>query len=266
LQSIDTIAIGNFDGLHLGHQQLLGRLGPKGAVAVIEHGRACLSPGYFRSRYCPYPMVFYDLHKIKHLTPDDFIHRLQNDFPSLQRVVIGYDFVFGHKQSGDKALLERYFEVVQIPQYRYEGIAVHSKKIKQLLQSDLKMANTLLGRDYVIEGRHVKGQGIGAKELVATLNLQTNFCLPKEGVYLTRTNVDDKWHDSISFVGHRKSTDRRFAVESHLLDTKVVPKQSYIEMAFVSFMRQNRRFETLGALKAQIDNDIELARKEHGKR
>ncbi|MGM0533989.1 MAG: bifunctional riboflavin kinase/FAD synthetase [Campylobacterota bacterium] len=266
LKNIDTIAIGNFDGLHLGHRKLLENLGESGAVAVIEHGRACLTPGYFRKYYCSYPMFFYDLDKIKTLSAREFTALLQKDFPSLKRIVIGYDFVFGHRKSGDKKLLEKYFDVLEVPQFRLEGTPVHSKTIKKLLTRDLARANAMLGRSYVIEGRRVSGQGIGAKELVATINLQTNFCLPKEGVYCTKTQIQSRWYDSVSFVGHRKTTDNAFAVETHLLDQKIVVTSSYICVRFYSYLRQNLRFDNLGDLKSQIDKDITQCRSEHAKR
>jgi riboflavin kinase/FMN adenylyltransferase len=139
------------------------------------------------------------------------------------------------------------------------------------------MANGLLGRDYLIDGEVIAGQGLGKKALVPTLNLRVrDYQLPLEGVYATRTQIDGVWYDSVSFIGHRVSTDGSFAVESYVLDRDLGSVEGEIAIAFVSFVRENRKFEGLEALKKQIDEDIMMAqglldrakdpKEEHGKR
>jgi riboflavin kinase/FMN adenylyltransferase len=110
----------------------------------------------------------------------------------------------------------------------------------------------------------VRGQGLGAKELVATVNIKTEgFLLPKEGVYATLTRLDDEehLHPSVSFVGHRVSTDGSYAVETHILDGEVFC-QSKASISFVSFIRNNEKFDTLEALHDAIHVDIAIAKKE----
>jgi riboflavin kinase/FMN adenylyltransferase len=124
------------------------------------------------------------------------------------------------------------------------------------------MANTLLGRRYSIEGVVVSGQGLGKKELVPTLNLNVQaYQLPLEGVYATRTEVDATWYPSVSFLGHRVTTDGSYAVETHILEKDVGVVKGTIALEFIDFIRANQKFESLEALKEQIYRDIESAKK-----
>ena len=123
------------------------------------------------------------------------------------------------------------------------------------------MANRLLGRHYRMDGEVIRGQGIGGEKLVPTLNLKVrNYQLPKEGVYATRTLVNGQWLKSVSFLGHRVTTDGSFAVETHILERRLPSTLSgELWMDFHAFIRPNQKFETLESLKLQILEDIEIA-------
>jgi riboflavin kinase/FMN adenylyltransferase len=98
---------------------------------------------------------------------------------------------------------------------------------------------------------------------VATVNLQVEeFLLPKEGVYVTLTRLDDEehFHPSVSFIGHRESTDGSFAVESHILDGEVKCEKK-AEISFVDFIRNNEKFDSIEKLKEAIKKDIAVANK-----
>jgi riboflavin kinase/FMN adenylyltransferase len=124
------------------------------------------------------------------------------------------------------------------------------------------MANKLLGRTYRIEGEVVQGQGLGKKELVPTINLNVKaYQLPLEGVYVTRTRIESAWLDSVSFLGHRVTTDDSFAVETHILEKELGEMQGEIELEFVDFIRANQKFDSLDALRQQIQDDIGIAKK-----
>ncbi len=253
--------------MHLGHQELFKRLGPQGAIVVIENGYSTLTPGKMRERHTDYPIWYLELEKIKHLEADAFIEMLRKKFPKLKRIVVGYDFHFGKERKYDAHYLKRVCssEVVIVDEVMIDGISVHSRKIRELIrEGQIKQANRLLGYNYTITGSLQKGQGIGAKELVATINLDVeNFEIPKEGVYASVTRIDNEehFHPSVSFVGHRVSTDGSFAIESHILQEKVVCRHK-AEISFVGFLRENRRFDTLDALREAIRKDIEMAKKE----
>lgn len=107
----------------------------------------------------------------------------------------------------------------------------------------------------------IRGQGLGRKSFVPTLNLFIDhYQLPMEGVYATQTKVDGQWHDSVSFLGHRVTTDGHFAVETHILDEQVDDVHSFVSLRFIELIRVNKKFENFESLKSQIDEDMVRAK------
>jgi riboflavin kinase/FMN adenylyltransferase len=234
------------------------------AIAIIERNSGYLTPGYKRSLYTDRLCCFYHFEKIKTLTPEKFVEMLQEDFPKLEKIIVGYDFHFGKGKAGNAQLLKEIFdgEVIVIDQVNHDGIPVHSRTIKQYLREGrVRMANELLGRHYQIEGEVIKGQGLGKSSFVPTLNLYVDhYQLPLEGVYATRTRLGDTWFDSVSFLGNRVTTDGNFAVETHILGEQIDEVHSKVSLVFVDLIRVNKKFESFDALKSQIDKDIEEAK------
>jgi len=259
--TIQTLTIGSFDGLHLAHQKLISQAE---MVVAIERNSGYLTAGYKRSLYTDKPITFYHFEKIRTLDPVQFVARLKEDFPSLKKIIIGYDFHFGRDKHGDAALLQTLFEgeVVIVEEITWEDIPIHSKTIKALLrEGDIKTVNALLGRAYRIDGRIIPGQGIGAKSLVPTLNIHTEqYQLPLEGVYVTQTRVHGIWLPSVSFIGHRISTDGSFAVETHIIGKDIGVLKGDLWIEFVAWLRPNQKFDGLPSLKKQIKEDIQSAR------
>ena len=259
---IKSIAIGTFDGLHIAHHALIAEAD---ALVIIERNGGLLTAGYRRCFYTSKPCFFYHFDKIRALSPEDFVQKLKDDFSDLERIVVGYDFHFGKNKAGNAELLERLCdkEVMVIDEVCHEGVSVHSRTIRELLgNGELKRAGELLGRDYLVAGDVISGQGLGAKSLVATLNLDVKYYqLPLAGVYATHTKIAGQWKDSISFLGHRVTTDGAFAVETHILGQDLGKVKGKVEIKFVDFIRQNHKFEGLNALKLQIKKDILEAQK-----
>ena len=259
---IESIAIGSFDGVHIAHQELIKRAD---GVVVIERGFGTITPGWTRSLYTQKATFFYMFDKVKSLTPKEFVVKLKNDFPALKRVVVGYDFVYGKDRSGTIDSLRADFDgdVEVVDEVKLNGISVHSRVIRELLKSSkIEQANSMLGRHYKICGKVVKGQGLGAKELVATINLKVlQYSLPL-GVFATKTIIEGREYKSISFIGHRQSTDGNFAVETHILSDfgETVEEAQEVWIEFAGFIRENRKFDSLKELKGQILKDIEEAK------
>ena len=256
--SIQSIAIGSFDGIHLAHQTLIKQVD---ALVIIERNTGYLTAGYKRSLFTKKLCCFYHFEKISSLTPLEFVTKLQKDFPLLEKIVVGYDFSFGHKKSGSIKELKTFFqaEVCVIEEVCLDGIPIHSRTIKNALkEGDIFLANRLLGRDYTIEGELIKGQGLGKKSLVPTLNVivSKGYQLPLSGVYATKTYINHQWFSSITFLGHRVTTDGEFAVESYVIDEVLENAPKNIEIQFLKFIRTNRKFESLESLKRQIEEDI----------
>ncbi|MDD5211256.1 MAG: bifunctional riboflavin kinase/FAD synthetase [Sulfuricurvum sp.] len=267
LSKIDSIAIGGFDGMHIGHQQLFAQLGKHGAIVVIETGYANLTPGREREKHTHYPIVYYPLDDIRHLEGEEFVHHLLTQFPHLKKIVVGYDFHFGKDRRYSHQDLKGFFagEVCVIEQVTIDNDSVHSHKIRAKLQiGDIHGANRFLGHNYCISGNVITGQGIGKKELVATLNLECKgFLFPEEGVYaaLTRVNDEEHFSPSVVFVGHRITTDGTYAIESHVLNGEIESAHS-ATICFVRHLRKNQKFETLELLKKAIETDILSAKNE----
>jgi len=262
-----SIAIGGFDGMHIGHQALFKELDENGTIVVIETGYANLTPDGFRERYTNHRIVYFKLDDIRHLDGKGFISFLKTKFPMLKKIVVGYDFHFGKDRKYSYDDLKKLFdgEVVVVEEVKHNNDSVHSHKIRAKLQiGDIKGANEFLGHNYMIEGKRVDGQGLGSKELVSTINLHVkDFLLPKEGVYVTLTRIDkeEHFHPSVSFIGHRITTDGSFAVETHILDGVVTCKEK-AQISFVDFIRNNEKFDSLEKLKEAIKKDIAIASKE----
>ncbi|HIO95196.1 MAG TPA: bifunctional riboflavin kinase/FAD synthetase [Campylobacterales bacterium] len=259
--TIKSIAIGSFDGIHLGHQTLIEQAE---AIVIIERNRSVMTAGYKRTNYIDKPCFFYHLERIKSLSAKAFIERLSLDFPKLETIVVGYDFGFGYKKEGDTALLQQLFngKVIVIEEVKHKGVSVHSRSIKEFIKNgEIRLANELLNHNYRIDGEVISGQGIGKKELVPTLNLIIkNYLLPKEGVYATKTLINNSWLPSVSFLGHRVTTDGSFAVESHILDRDIGVICGNVEVEFIAFIRDNQKFKGLEMLKQQIKKDIKRAK------
>ena len=261
---IRAIAIGGFDGIHRGHQQLFKELGSNGGILVIDTEHTNLTPKDYREKYVDFPVFYLDLPDILQLTPEEFIEMLKVRFPKLEKIVVGYDFRFGHKRSGEAKDIPRYFdgEVMVVSEVKVDGISVHSRTIRGYIRvGDMEQAKKLIGRHYSISGDVISGQGIGMRRLYPTLNLNVRqFLLPGEGVYATRTCIKGKRYDSVTFIGHRVTTDGGFSVETHILGEVIESGIEEADIEFVKKMRDNMMFAELEDLKTQISTDIAQAK------
>jgi riboflavin kinase / FMN adenylyltransferase len=262
--TITSIAIGGFDGMHSAHQELFKNLDEHGAILSIESGYANLTPKRYRQEYSIYPIYYYVLENIRHLEGDEFIRLIKEEFPNLKKIVVGFDFCFGKNRKYCIEKLKDLFngEVLVIDEIKIDDVPVHSRIIRQYLKDgNIKMANKLLGKEYKIYGQQIKGQGLGTKSFVPTINLKVDeFLLPQEGVYMTKTILDNKEYKSITFLGHRVTTDGSYAVETHILDENITNDNYTTQIKFFEKIRNNEKFYSFESLKKQIFDDIELAK------
>ncbi|MCT7912222.1 bifunctional riboflavin kinase/FAD synthetase [Arcobacter lacus] len=262
--TVTAIAIGGFDGMHIAHQELFKNLGENGAIVSIESGFANLTPKSYRQEYSKYPIYYYVLDNIKKLEGIEFIKLLKEEFPKLEKIVVGYDFCFGKNRSCSTQDLEKLFdgEVIIIPEIKVDNIAVHSRTIREFIKDgNIELANKLLGKEYKIYGFLQKGQGLGTTNFVPTINLTIDeFLLPKEGIYISKTIVDEIEYSSVSFLGHRATTDGNYAVETHILDKNIEVNNHNIQIKFIKRVRDNQKFDSFEELKKQILDDIEVSK------
>lgn len=256
--NILSLCIGKFDGIHIGHQALFSKLNTKdGGVLKISYDSQLLVTPEIQTLLC-YSIYEVKLHKIKNFDLIEFVNFLKKNFPNLQKIIVGYDFRFGKNRAYCPKDLEEFFEVCVVDEVKINGIAVHTQSIIQALKDgSIKMANVMLGREYEIEGEVIKGQGRGSRECVPTINLRIkDYVLPKSGVYATWSEINGVRYKSVSFLGHRVSSDGEFAVETHFLDYCVMHAPRKTKIYFVEFLRENQKFDSLSLLKEQIQKDI----------
>lgn len=272
---ITSIAIGKFDGVHIAHQKLFKELDKNACVLVIstisrqkqtdKRMIRYLCPLRVREQLIPYMTRLLPFESICNWNGEEFVRYIREKLPNLRKIVVGYDFRFGKNKSYGADDLKNLFnaEVAIVPEIKIQNIPLHSSIIKELIMfGDIALANKLLGWNYRIFGKVVSGQNLGSKELYPTINLKVNdFVLPGNGVYASFTQIKSEIFPSVSFVGNRLSTDRKFGIESHILDKNIILNQKSTEIIFIDKIRDNKRFESFLELKSQISSDILKAKK-----
>jgi len=205
------------------------------------------------------------------LTPEEFATQFLRNGLGSKCVIVGENFRFGCKQAGDTDTLRELgsrlgFEVRLLETVQWRGRRVSSGEIRRLVASgDVGIAGRLLERPYAISGEIVRGQGIGAKQTVPTLNLRTEAqVIPASGVYITRTSEFDstrQWN-SITNIGYRPTfgNNDELTIETFLLDPLDGATPERIRLEFLRRVRDERKFESPEALKAQILHDVGRAK------
>lgn len=281
-KQITSLAIGKFDGIHLGHRKLLELLGDRGAVLIIdkaiEQNLISQSPsvqnqGFLTSlqdRLDHLPNAYFvEFASVAHMSGEEFVSTLLESLPSLETIIVGYDFRFGRDRLCGADDLRHLCEIRQssqgraiqaiiVPKVCYGEIPLHASVIKDFVRhGDIAVANAMLGWHYTITGDVIRGQGIASKELFPTINIRAQgYVLPASGVYATHVNGKM----AVSFFGHRVSTDGAYAIESHIIDSEIVQAPERLTIQMYKKIRENRRFDSLQELKAQIECDIKQVR------
>lgn len=286
-----AITIGNFDGVHRGHQQILRRviaaareegwksavltfdphpaklLAPASAPSLLttlaERARIILEQGIDEILILPFTP------EIAALGPDDFVREILVDKLKARAVLVGANFHFGKRASGDAGMLEKLgrnysFETEIIQPVVWRRRVISSSEIRRSIESgNVSTACRMLGRPFVLRGVVVAGEGRGSKQTVPTLNLDTKAeALPKNGVYVTRThesNGSREWR-SITNIGIRPTFDGHSrTIETYLLSALDGAPPREIAVEFLRWVRDERKFENAEALKAQILRDVNRA-------
>jgi riboflavin kinase/FMN adenylyltransferase len=288
-----ALTIGNFDGVHCGHRRILRRLkavaeerGWKPSVLTFDpHPARLLAPerapllmtsparraelmreeGVEQVAILPFTLEF------ARLSPEEFVGRVIAGRLGARAVLVGINFHFGYRQAGDVGLLEKLsrrfgFLTEVVPAVRNRGRMVSSSGIRDLIRSgDVSLAARFLEKPYRLEGEVVTGRGVGSRQTVPTLNLDTAAeLMPARGVYITRTvDLEGGRHwPSITNIGYRPTfgaSDER-TVETFLLDPLEGPTPHRIAVEFLRRIRDERRFDSPEALKARILRDAAAAR------
>ena len=286
------LAIGFFDGVHLGHQQIIRQTitdaRRHNAVALAltfdRHPNSVVAPAHVPPLIYSLPqklraiealgpdallLIHFDK-KFSRQTGEGFIRRLARDLGRVQSLCVGMDFVFGHQRSGNVALLRKLgaetgFTVHGLAAVSLDGRIVSSTRIRAAIRAgDLDAASQMLGRPYAISGRVVKGDGVGRRLGFPTANLEvTGLVLPPNGVYAGLTKVRGKTYHVALNIGFRPtiaSAMRRLCVEAHLLDFDGKLYGGELTVEIGGKLREEKKFATPAELRRQISRDVAALR------
>lgn len=263
--NVTSLAIGCFDGMHLGHLKLVKCLDENGVLLVIDKFKGqFLCSNHQKEEISGKKVIEVDFESIKSLDGKDFLNFLKKEFINLKFIVVGYDFSFGKNRAYNAKDIEPLsgIKTIIVDEFSIGGTGVHASLIKNfLVKANLQKAKEFLGRNYSIKGKVVKGQGLGSKELFATINLDCEgYFLPQNGVYATLLKSQRKICKSVSFLGIR-SSDENFSIESHILEKldENFMQEEFLELEFIAFLRENQKFQDLKKLKSKIVKDIKQA-------
>jgi riboflavin kinase/FMN adenylyltransferase len=292
-----AVTIGNFDGLHLGHQKILQTVNrwvaskenlcnkPQQLISTVltfyPHPAKVLRPAEaplllstlsqrlagFEDAGMNAALVLKFDEQLAKVSAEDFARTYLVDTLRARAVFVGENFRFGHRQAGDVKLLEELgrrwdFEVQVVPPVVQDGIVVSSTAVRcAVREGRVEDAARLLGRPFALAGEIKTGTGQGRKLVVPTLNLATEQeCLPKNGVYATESVVGGKKYRSATNIGVRPTFDgQRLAIESNLFDFSETLMSGAMEVRFSKRLRDEKKFSGPEALRDQVLRDISEA-------
>jgi riboflavin kinase / FMN adenylyltransferase len=288
-QTVTAVTIGNFDGVHLGHQSILNKInslkscdGKSLVMTFKNHPKTVLRPKD------PLFLISSFQHKLKLLenydvdfvlapefnlefasqTPQDFLRWLHK-LLGFSYLVLGPDARFGKNREGSPEIVQSEsaklgFELIYLPRCKKEKQSISSSLIRQTIeQGDFKKLEIFLGRPYSLLSKVCTGKGKGQALGFPTANLNVKgFCLPPLGVYIVSLICDNQTLEGIANLGVAptlKNTEFP-TLEVHLLDHSSSLYEKSVEVIFHDFLRPETKFESLEALKKQISYDAQLAR------
>lgn len=286
-------AIGNFDGVHRGHQEILGSVvaearaqGVKAvAVTFDPHPETVLRPAQAPRLITPTTerlrllaqtgvdtvvLLTFD-QALAHMQPREFVSRVLVDGLAIRGLHEGGNFRFGHRAAAGVKELTQFgaefgFAVRVHSPVRVRGLEVSSSAVRESVAAgDVKRARWMLGRPFGFWSTPVRDRGVGTRLLVPTVNLAPyHGLLPAFGVYVTRFTVGQRCFQAVTNVGNRPTFQvAGFSVETHILDFEPVDlnADTPLHLEFLSRLRGEQKFPSPEALKAQIMKDVGRARK-----
>jgi len=284
-----TVVLGNFDGVHTGHRELLRAASfekkMSGGISVVWtfQRRAdqtdCVITAEERLRLFKEngidAVVLCDFDEVRGLSPEDFVKEILCGDLSADVCICGFNYRFGHRASGTaedlKNICRRYGIETKICDKVVdgEGIAVSSSRIRRLLtQGNVEAVKELLGRSYSLELRVLRGHRIGRTIGVPTVNqeMPRELITPRFGVYAGRTHIDGKIYPSVTNVGVRPTVSKetgdphRVSVETHIIGFDGDLYGDTVRVELCSFLRPEEKFASVEELKAAVHHNIGQAK------
>jgi len=286
-----VLTLGNFDGVHLGHQRIFEdlreearRIDGEAVVFTFDpHPLQILDPQKCPPAITPFKQKLMLLEKLgidvvivaafdldlANLTPEAFVKGVLVDKIGAKKILVGYNYFFGKNRRGNVEMLKRLgqkygFEVKVVDAMTVNDIPVSSSKIREFIQSGkMPEAAQLLGRNYLLIGKVIWGADRGKKLGFPTANLEVlNGLYPKTGVYAVEVIMGDKTYPGVADVGYNPTFgENPLSVEVHILDFARDIYGEEIQLIFHERIRDERAFENPESLAQQIRKDIDAARK-----
>lgn len=287
-----VVTSGTFDGVHLGHQKILRRLqelaarkqGETVLLTYWPHPRLILQPEDKSLRLLTtlsekvklleemgvdHLIILPFTKELSQMSSEEFIRDILVDKIQTKTLVIGYDHKFGKNREGSFEYLQSHshlfgFAIEEISRQDVDDLGVSSTKIRTALaQGDISTANKYLGRPYELSGQVVKGQQIGRSLGFPTANIQIAEdykLLPRDGAYAVHAEVNSIQYKAILNIGDRPTVDgQKKTIEAHLIDFEGDLYGQELRVYFQEFLREEKKFESLDALKNQLVVDRERA-------
>ena len=285
------LAIGVFDGMHLGHQAVISTSaeharsvnGTPVVVTFDPHPEKVLRPqaaphlltatqhkiGLIRDLGVGHLLIIAFDKQFAATEPEDFVQQLVKHSKPLREICVGHEWAFGKNRRGNLELLKKLgarfdFGVVGIPPVTVNGEIVSSTTIRQAVEAgDLRKAAAMLGREYTILGTVVRGDDLGKKIGFPTANLSAhNEQFPPNGVYFAQAILNGVIYPGVVNLGYRPtvSSEKDRVLEIHLSDFDRDIYGSDLEVRFVRYLRPEKKFESVEALARQIALDVKQAR------
>lgn len=286
-----AIALGNFDGIHLGHQSLLKTVvnlakenNLKSSVFTFkQHTMEILDPKkkpnlimtmrkkteVFRQFNLDYAIFFNFNKDFSHLSPEDYVKEILLKKLKMKIVVIGNNYRFGYKGLGDAEILYKYskkynFILNVIEPVKINGKVISSSYIRELIKSgEIEAANKYLGRAFSLEGIIIEGKKIGRQIGFPTANLKINdnIIVPKVGVYITRIKVFNQCYLGVTNVGFNPTFgNNSISIESYIIDFDNNIYNKFIEVEFIKRIRDEVKFKDIESLRNQLIKDVAYAK------
>jgi riboflavin kinase/FMN adenylyltransferase len=285
-----AITVGNFDGVHLGHEQVLAETrghaldvgGPAVAVTFEPHPRAVLYPeeaprrlGRLHERLellgksgIDGTLLLHFNREIAEWPADEFVRRLHKSF-RFKHIHVGYDFAFGHNRAGNVEVLRKLgeelgFTVTEASAFELQGAVVSSSRIRSAIEAaDFRLVESLLGRPYTISGHIGHGEKRGREMGFPTANIDVeDLAHPPVGIYAVTAESDDgRTWDGAAYLGYRPTFNgRTLLLETHLFDDSPDLYKHRLTVTFVERVREDRAFKGAEDLAQQIADDCDKAR------
>lgn len=292
-----VLAIGNFDGVHLGHQMVIEKAKEiakekkkKVGVLTFEPHPKC----YFKKKFSFFRLtpfrskvgilkslnidfmlnINFNLNLVE-VSADDFLKNFLVDLLKVEHIVTGFDFVFGHKQGGNVDVMQKFsknykmFDFTKVSEIKKDNLALSSSNVRSFLRlGDLEKANRILSRNWTIISRVIKGEEKARQLGFRTANLRVNaYCDLCYGVYSVDVKIFDKKKKSI-FLGIAnygiKPTfhNTKPLLEVHIFNFSREIYGKRIAVSFKQFIRHEKKFDSIEKLKDQIIKDIKIVKNE----